>query len=73
MSCCQQESPGAPLSTRHYRPSLPGGLPGYILYRHSAVVYRFELVVQPLLVHVKGSTGVYSFMSSSLLLQLCPA
>ena len=33
-------------------------LQGYILYRYKAVVCRFELVVLPLLVHVKGSTGV---------------
>ena len=32
----------------------------YILYRHSAVVYRFLLAVLPLLIHVKGSTGVYN-------------
>ena len=32
----------------------PGMSQGYILYRHRAVVYRFSL-----LVHVKGSTGVY--------------
>ena len=30
----------------------------YILYPHRAVVYRFLLVVLPLLSHVKGSTGV---------------
>ena len=31
----------------------------YILYQHRAVAYRFLLVVQPLLVHVKGSTRVH--------------
>ena len=36
----------------------PEGLQGYILYRHRPVVYRFQLVILPLLVHVKGSTGV---------------
>ena len=30
-----------PLAIRPYRPSLLGGLQGYILYRHKAVVYRF--------------------------------
>ena len=45
---------------------------GYIPYRHRAAVRRFEPVVLPLLVHVKGSTGVYH-MSSCQLLQQCPA
>ena len=40
-------------ATLLYRPSLPVGLPGYILYRHRAVVCRFSLVVLPLLVHMK--------------------
>ena len=30
-----------PLSSLVYRPLLLGGLPGYILYWHTAVVYRF--------------------------------
>ena len=42
-----------------YRPSLPAGSQGYIPYRYRVAVYRFELVVLPLLVHVKGSTGVH--------------
>ena len=29
------------LTTHLYRPLLPGGLPGYILYWHRAVVNRF--------------------------------
>ena len=33
--------------------------PGYILHQHSAVVDKFLLVFLLLLVHVKGSTGVY--------------
>ena len=73
MSRCQHGSPWPPLATRLYRPLLPGGLQGYILYRHRAVVYRFLLVALALLVHVMGSTGVCRFMSSSLLLQQCPA
>ena len=32
--------PWPSLATHLYRPSLPGGLQGYILYRHRAVVYR---------------------------------
>ena len=37
-------------------PSLLVDLQVYILYRHRVVVYRFKLVVLPLLVHAKGST-----------------
>ena len=59
MLCCQHGFPWPSLTTRLYRPLLPGGLPGYILYRHSAVVCRYSPVVQTFLVHVKGSTGVY--------------
>ena len=32
---------------------------GYIPYQHRAAVCRFELVVLPLLIHVKGPTGVH--------------
>ena len=42
-----------------HSPLLPVGLQEYIPYRHWATVCRFELVVLPLLVHVKGSTGVH--------------
>ena len=72
MSYRQHRSPWASLVTRLYHPSLPVGLQGYILYRHRAVVYRFELIVLPFVVHVKGSTGVCHYMTSSLLLQQCP-
>ena len=51
-------------ATHLYRLLLPVGLQGNILYRHRAVVYKFELVVLPLLVHVKGSTGVRPYFSS---------
>ena len=40
---------------RLYHPSLPVGLQSYILYRHTAVVYRFL----PLLAYVMGSIGVF--------------
>ena len=45
---------------------------GYIKYRHRAAVCRFELDVLPLLVNVKGSTGVHHlrgrpYFSSSVL------
>ena len=60
------------LATPPYRPLFSADPQGYILYRHRAAVCRFELDVLLLLVHVKESTGVHH-MSSSLLLQLCPA
>ena len=41
-----------------YRPLLPSGLQGYILYRHRAAVCSFELVAPPLLLHVKLSSRV---------------
>ena len=56
MSLCEHESSWPSLTTRLYRPLLPGGLPGYILYQRRAVICRFLQVVLPLLVHVKGST-----------------
>ena len=65
MWCCQPVSSWPSLATRPFRPSLTGGLQGYILYRHRAVVYSFLRVVLPLLVHVKGSTGVRPYFSSS--------
>ena len=38
---------------------LLGSPQGYILYQHRTAVYRFELGVMPLLVHVKGSTRIH--------------
>ena len=38
---CQHGSPGPSLAILLYHPSLPGGLPGYIQYRHRPAVYRF--------------------------------
>ena len=64
MSHYQQEYPWPSLTTTPYRPLLLAGPQGYILYRHKAAVCRFQLVVLPLHVHVKGSTGVH---------HLCPA
>ena len=46
------------LPTPPYRLFLSADPQGYIPYRHRAAVYSFELDVPPLLVHVKGSTGV---------------
>ena len=60
LTCCAARTNlPDPLSPPVSRSSFQGGFPGYILYRHRAVVYRFGLVVLPLLVHVKWSTGVY--------------
>ena len=59
MSRYQHGYPSASLATPLYRPFLPAGLQGYIPYRHSVAVSRFELVVLLLLVHMKGSTGVH--------------
>ena len=58
ISCYQHGYPWPSLVTPPYCPLLPAGPQGYILYRHRAVVCRFEQVVLSLHVHVKGSTGV---------------
>ena len=42
-----------------YRPSLSADPQTYISYRHRDAVYRLELDVLLLLVHVKGFTGVH--------------
>ena len=67
MSRHQHGSPKPSLATRLYRPLLPVGLQGYFLYRHRAVVYRFSLIVLPLLVHVKGAKEyvAYEFVLTS--------
>ena len=67
MSCHQHRYPWSSFATSPYRPLLSAGLLSYIPYLHWVAVCRFELVVLPLLVHVKGFTRVH------LLLQLCPA
>ena len=61
------------LATPPYRPLPLAGLPGYIQYRHRAAVNMSKLDVLPLLGPVKGVHRSTSFMSSSLLLQQCPA
>ena len=71
MSCYQHESLWSSLTTHPYCPSLPGGLPGYILYPYRAVIDKFLVVIQRLHVQVKRSIGEHH-MSSSLLLQQCP-
>ena len=59
MSRHQCGYPRSSFATPPYRPLLPTGFQGYILYLHRAAVCRFELVVLLLLIHVKGSTGVH--------------
>ena len=58
------------LATPYYRSLLPACPLGHIPYGYRVAVCRFELIVLPLLVHVKGSTGINH---SSLLLLQCPA
>ena len=72
MSHYQHGSPWPSPATLLYRPSLPVGLQGYILYPHRPVLCMFQLVVLPLLVHMRGSTRV-CHLCLSLLLQQCPA
>ena len=60
-------------ATLLYRPSLPAGPQGYILYRHRAVVYWFKLAVLPLFVHVMWSTGVCHLWVHPNFSQKCPA
>ena len=47
------------LATPPYRPLLSAHPQGYIPYQHRAAVCRFLLDCLPLLVHLKGSTGVH--------------
>ena len=58
MSRYQHGFPWPSLTTPPYRSLLPAGLRDFIPYRHIVAVCRFELVVLPLLVHVKGPIGV---------------
>ena len=64
-SCHQHRYPWPFLATPPYHPLLPAGLQDYIPYRHRVAVCRFELVVLPLLGHVKGSTGVHHLWARS--------
>ena len=73
MSCHQHGYPWPSLATSPYH-SLPlTGLQGYILCPHIVAVCKFELVVPLLDGHVWGVHRSTSPMSSSLLLQQCPA
>ena len=55
----QRGYPWPSLATPPNRPLLPAVLQDYIPYLHRPAVFRFELIVLPLLGHVKGSTGVH--------------
>ena len=68
-SCRRHGYPRPSLAAPPYRSSLLAGPQGYIPYPHGAALRRFELVALLLLGHVRGT----SLMSSSLLLQQCPA
>ena len=70
MSRCQHGSPWPFLATRLYRSLLPGGLQGYILYRHRAVVLAGCLTFSR---PCEGFHRSMSLMSSFLLLLPCPA
>ena len=59
MSHYQHGYSGPSLATPPYLPLLSVDPQGYIPYRDRAVVCRFELDVLPLLVHMKGFTGVH--------------
>ena len=72
MSCRQHGYPWHSRAIFPCRSSPLAGLQGYIPYPHIAAVCRFELVVLLLLGHMWVSQEV-SLMSSSLLLQQCPA
>ena len=61
MSCHQHGHPWPSLAAPPYRPLLPAGLQCYILYWHRPAVCRFELVVLPFFVHVKGSTKYITY------------
>ena len=61
-----------PLDTPPYRKSILESRPGYTLHQHRADVYIFSLVVQtlvvqPLLIRVKGSAGVHCLWAFELL------
>ena len=56
----QHKYPWPSLTPLPYRPLLPAGPQGYIPYWHRAAVCRFELVVLPLLTHVKWPTSLMS-------------
>ena len=75
LSCDQHRCPWPSFATPPYGSSLPAGPQGYTPYHHRAAECRFELVVLPILGHVKGYIGVHHlwvrpYFSSSVLLVL---
>ena len=73
LSCCQHGYHWSSLATPPNRSSLLVGSQGYTPYPHRAAVCRFEMVVLLLFGHMTGVHRSTSLMSSSLLLQQCPA
>ena len=73
MSRHQHGYPWPSLAISPYHSSPPAGLQGYILCPHIVAVCKFVLVVLLLHIHMWGSHRSTSVMSSSLLLQQCPA
>ena len=73
MSCRQHGYLWASLAASPNRSLLLVGPQGYLPFPHIAAVCRFELVVLLLLGHMGGVHRSTSLMSSSLLLQQCPA
>ena len=73
MSCRRHGYPWPSLATSPYRSSPLVGLQGHIPYPHIAAECMFELVVLVLPGHMWGVHRCTSLMSSSLLLQQCPA
>ena len=71
--CYQHGYSWPSLSIHPYRLLLLADPQGYIPYRYRAAVCRIELVIQPLLISVKGVHRGTFLMNLSLLLQDCPA
>ena len=73
MSRRQHGYPWPSLATSPYHSSPPASLQGYILCPHIVAVCKFVLVVLLLHIQYVGVHRSTSLMSSSLLLQQCPA
>ena len=70
MSRRQHRYPWPSLVISPYHSSLLAGLQGYIPYPHIAAVCMFELVVQLLLGHMRGSIGVYHWSKYRILYKI---
>ena len=73
MSCRLHRYPLSSLATYPYHSSPLAGLQGYIPYPHIAAVCMLELVIRAFAWPYAGVHRSTSLMSSSLLLQQCPA